>query len=91
MAKSIELKLPEWANWIAQDYDRSIYVYEYEPSATTAGDFYCIEGKHDNLRLCQYKLPLSNWRDSKINLNTDSCYIDENGVLRKVDNLEHLK
>jgi len=77
--KSITLGLPEWANWIAQNLDGHIDTFEFEPKE---GNLYYLReiGMKETVYFGE---PNENWRESKINLNTHSAYIDADGILRK--------
>lgn len=35
--QGVTFEVPNWARWIAQDADGSVYVYEKEPKPTAAG------------------------------------------------------
>ena len=82
--KSITLELPEFVNWIAQDQDRRICIYECEPIEVSEG-FDVVKGNYEDLNLARYHLKAENWRESKINLNTHGAYIDANGILHRCE------
>ena len=82
MPKQITLKLPEWANWIAQDSDGPIWVYKTSPYPRKEG-FYDSDGQ--KYFISERTVQNENWRDSKININTHGAYIDADGILHKCE------
>ena len=84
MPKQITLQLPKWANWIAQDQDRRICIYDEEPMPD--GDFFDVpHGNYEDLNLARFHIKAENWRESKINLNTNGAYIDADGIFHKCE------
>lgn len=84
MAKQITLELPDWANWIAQDGDSAIATYETDPRTGTFSFF--DGGRMSVIRPGDIgNSTVSNWRDSKINLNTHGAYIDADGILHRCE------
>lgn len=82
--KSITLELPDWANWIAQDWDGELWEYEKDPK--NYGSYFNAEDNNDRMRRIPVELRgNSDWQNSKINLNTHGAYIDANGILRRCE------
>lgn len=80
--KSITIELQDWANWIAQDRDGEVWQYEKRPIALKG--YFNAAGNDDKmLEIRVESRENENWRDSKINLNTHSAYIDAEGILRR--------
>lgn len=84
MPKQITLQLPEWANWISQDYDGVIAVYDVEP-LESRHTFFVKQEKSTAKRISNRDITVANWRESKINLNTHGAYIDDDGILHKCE------
>lgn len=90
--KSIELRLPEWVNFVTQDKDGTISLHEEDPGINICDYFFSPGAKHivfsdyfSDPELGYDTVCILNWRESKINVNTESFYIDEHGILRKME------
>ena len=75
------IELQDWANWVAQDENGPIWQYESEPVKYAAH----FTVTRSNADIIFDGAVNHNWPDSKINLNTNSAYIDAEGILRKCE------
>ena len=75
-------KLRHYPNWIAQDKDGQIWQYESEPIMY---DPYFGANSNSDWQLTFEGAVNPDWQNSKINLNTNSAYIDSGGILRKCE------
>lgn len=82
--KLITLELPDWANWVTQDFDSEIFAFDLEPKE--CGQYFNAENNEDRMQFVLHTDRLiPDWRDSKINLNAHGAYIDANGILRRCE------
>ncbi len=87
---SVTIDIPEWANWVAQDYDGDIYFYEEDP--TTENDKYWNVGvKNTDMEMAAiYVADVStNWQNSKIDLRENDFEI-VNGELVAIPKMKDL-
>ena len=81
--RTLEIQLPEWANWLAQDKDGSVWAYNTAPIRL---EFRYELGTNKSQRakkLTGLYVAAPDWQNSRTNLNKESCYIDQDGILRR--------